>query len=1665
MSDINPQEQAKIPELPRPGKLLLFLGVLLKIWRKIENVAFVLVLLLITLYFVLQSAWVQNWLITKVSSYLSEELNTTVRVGHVDIAFFDKLALEQVYIQDLNGDTLLYAGQLTAGVHDNFFTALYNKIEFTEISLNNARCYLKRNDGERSFNYEFLLEYFSGSKDNKPKKKKTPFSVKVRNFRINDVVFIQDNKTNGKKMAVWVPKALVQINNLDIPSKRADIELVEVSGLRFDYQENEPKPFLQAEEIAPVVKDTAQNKLPSEPFLFQINRIKLEGSVLAFDRFRTSAAKTTPDNIIDFNHLLIHGIALDADSIRFNSDLMFNGRLQHFAAAEQSGFAIQHFGANRVVVDTNMMGLFGMELNTEHTHLSDTILFKYKRFNDFKRFNNDVYLEAHLKKGSVIHPYDFAYFQQSIAENSTLKKNQDLDIDLSGTIKGKINRLDGRGIELKVGKNTFMAFDFDGDDLTKGKDVMRLEFDFKRMQVDMETVRKFVPSGKIPAEVARLGSVSYVGIYNLFFGTNHVLQGKLKTNLGSGDLDMNLDLSGGREKATYSGKLNMHQFDLSALTGNKSLGKTSFNISILKGSKGLTKNSMKANIIGRVDTFTYNGYNYKSLVINGTVSESLFEGTMGITDPNIDFNFDGKVNLRDTTPIYVFKARLRRLDLGKLNFTKEDLVVSALLDNVRLTGANIADLGGVATVSNIKIVQKTGDKTYEHLIDSIRFESNFQTQTFRHFALRSDFLAASIDGNFTLSKVPQRFLQLLSHYYPKLASHLKLPAYDSTENLDLYRFGLYINNTKNLTKLFDSQLDTVKNVSIGGQVDGRNGITEMYAHVPIINYGGREFKNIVFNWRSERNKAFLKMSLPQIKLSKKYTINGINITAKIKDDVANLELVSNDLTNGVKSVNLKGEMSVADSLWQVKIIDSKFDLFGLKWAIEKDNYIRFGPKYVDIKNLELSNGLRRIILEGRNNGKGLNLILSNFDLSFVNEVVPTRGLTYRGNLSDFGLTIDNVFTMEGIELGVATDTVFVNNQPYGRIDGTGSLADLNHPFEWNVSSHDPGFNLNTTGAWLFSGTTPQASKYAPKLLNVNDLYSKISASKFPMSIIKQFISGISKVEGQFDLETVVDAKIKGKSTEIGLDGYGIIREGGFVMDYLNTPFYIKNQKVLLTDNQIWADGDTIYDATKKNMAFIKGGLRHNLFKQWKIECEVRSPNTNFVLLDTKKINNPTYYGKGVGKFVATFGGTFSKTDIKVDATTGLGSKLSIPITTESESKEANFIKFKSKVKDNLPNTPTPILKQSKFSASELKGLNVEMNLTLTEQAEIQIIFDEAAGDIITGWGNGDISILMDRDGEFKMYGNYTFDHGEYLFTLLAVNKPFKMKKGGTLAWYGDPYEAQIDITSTYRENTPLTNLLQDELAILGADNSLSQLANNSTPVDVIMRLTDDLFKPTITFDFDFPNISPQLKSYVDNKKRILDQDINEVSRQVFGLLLFGIFLPPDSFLPQSNEAKFSTLTQFVGSQLSRYVSGLAAELLGGSVSNLDINIDYQNNSVFGPNGAGASEARDLLVRMRSSFADDRITIQVGSQFGLGTSSSTPYANNSGFQGEDVAIEFQPLNNRKWKLRVYQRWEPNSNSLESDFRNSVGVGVTFSKDFDNYNDMMKGIRKWREKRKK
>jgi hypothetical protein len=338
---------------------------------------------------------------------------------------------------------------------------------------------------------------------------------------------------------------------------------------------------------------------------------------------------------------------------------------------------------------------------------------------------------------------------------------------------------------------------------------------------------------------------------------------------------------------------------------------------------------------------------------------------------------------------------------------------------------------------------------------------------------------------------------------------------------------------------------------------------------------------------------------------------------------------------------------------------------------------------------------------------------------------------------------------------------------------------------------------------------------------------------------------------------------------------------------------------------------------------------------------------------------------------------------------------------------------------------------------------------------VQLIFDEQAGDIIRSKGRGDLIFKYGVDGNFTMYGRYTVEEGSYLFTLMnLVNKPFRMVKGGTIDWYGNPYDARINLNATYEVSTAPYNFVLDEVELL---STVKNEASIPTNVIVNMNLSGELMKPDITFDMDFPNVTSQLKSLTDNRLRILKQDQSEMSRQVFGLVVVGGFLPPNTgFIQAGNYASslYNTVTQMIANQFSNYLAGVASEWFKGNISSLDLDIAYNDyqNAVNPGDQAAAIGGREVQFKLKSGFKDDRITVQVGSQFGVGRS-NLPVAN--GFLGEDVTVEIRITEDNHWRFKIYQRLEPD---ISGQRRDRYGVGLSFQKEYDSFSSMIQGIGK-------
>ena len=132
------------------------------------------------------------FLAKKGAEYLSEKLHTRVEIGSVDIEFFKKLVLEDVYIEDLHHDTLLYAKQLKLEIAD--FNIKQHKIDVSSVSLTNSKVALVQYKNEEDLNLQFILDAFQ-SKDT-TKKQSADWDIRFQNVTLVNTSFVYQKQSH-----------------------------------------------------------------------------------------------------------------------------------------------------------------------------------------------------------------------------------------------------------------------------------------------------------------------------------------------------------------------------------------------------------------------------------------------------------------------------------------------------------------------------------------------------------------------------------------------------------------------------------------------------------------------------------------------------------------------------------------------------------------------------------------------------------------------------------------------------------------------------------------------------------------------------------------------------------------------------------------------------------------------------------------------------------------------------------------------------------------------------------------------------------------------------------------------------------------------------------------------------------------------------------------------------------------------------------------------------------------------------------------------------------------------------------------------------------------------------------------------------------------------------
>ena len=127
---------------------------------------------------------VQSWLVNRISSILSADLNATVSINAVDFRLFRSIKINGLFIEDQKHDTLLYAEEMDAAI--SLFSFRKQKLVIGDVTLKEAHIYLKRYKDVNGLNFDFLIDYFSSPASSDTTK---GWDIKLNRLKLSNALF------------------------------------------------------------------------------------------------------------------------------------------------------------------------------------------------------------------------------------------------------------------------------------------------------------------------------------------------------------------------------------------------------------------------------------------------------------------------------------------------------------------------------------------------------------------------------------------------------------------------------------------------------------------------------------------------------------------------------------------------------------------------------------------------------------------------------------------------------------------------------------------------------------------------------------------------------------------------------------------------------------------------------------------------------------------------------------------------------------------------------------------------------------------------------------------------------------------------------------------------------------------------------------------------------------------------------------------------------------------------------------------------------------------------------------------------------------------------------------------------------------------------------------
>ena len=1309
--------------------------------------------------------------------------------------------------------------------------------------------------------------------------------------------------------------------------------------------------------------------------------VKIQDSQFVYE----SLFGETAENGIDFNNIKISSINAQFDNFKTGIDSL-NVDVNQLNFTEQSGFSITGF-KSKLKVDSTGIYANQLSIKTPNSDLQGSIDLLHKGKADYSAFITSIEWDAEFS-ASRIDLQDVGYFSKELY-------GVDLDLIVHGLISGPISNLNGRRMLIMAGDHTVLRGDID---LTGLPDFENTFIDFRIGELrtdyqDLLNIGKTLPIQEslaevLPVEIDRAGDLIYNGFFT-GFPQDFVTFGTLQTDAGSFGLDLNLERDTANNGLIYAGSLQAKAVDAGNLFDVDSLGLISGDFTVNAFSQEFFE---FADIRGVVTQLNYKSYNYKNIELDGKLSKQRFSGSIISEDPNMALNFNGIVDFAQTVPYYDFDAEIFNINLSALNLVNLEKELS-LMTNLSLNGrgSNIDNAAGKLTAKQSLLCYGDSSVAMNDLIFTIYGDS-----TNRKVSFDSDIVDISITGVFNPLELPIAFNNLIAEVMPSLAE-LK-----QTDSKEVFQFSVNYETDNSVTSLLIPGLNIDANTTLYGTFDSEKRRIEISFLSPGMDYGKFSVNGVSADMG--KNGEVFKARI---------FANNLLIDSLIFDNPdVDIEAYNNfvDLKTGWygSSGNSSAKLEIHTDFinrdhFIVELEPGFFNIRDLRWDIDERATFERDSTSFAFNSFSIHSGKQTVMLDGhlgKSEKDTLLFEIQNFDLASLDSMgfgleKDIGGMVnLKGALTDF-------YQSRSVEAeGEVIDFVF----------GRRSIGDLMLSSGYQGDSQDLRINATLVKDALelidFEGVYNTDGE--------DELTGTLILDDFDLDILNELgIPQVSDFSGRADGRI----QVNGILAKPELKGFIDFDNALFKVDYLNS-YFVFEDRLRVEPDFFGIDYKPLYDS-KGNKGYVVASAFHEDFNNW--SYDISADVKNFYMLNTTREENKLYFGQAYATGSVQLGGFEDKLEVTIDAATEKGTVINLPLDEEEEVALENFVHFVNE------NSTTETEREV-----DLSGVSMRLNVDATPDALFRIIFDEKAGDILQGRGAGKISLETTEGGEFNMFGRYEILSGNYNFTLRSlISKQFDLRPGGTIGWYGDPYNADLDLSAIYAVRTPLRPIMIEN----------RELYRSRELVNVVMGLGGKLTNPTIGFEIELPqateNERTQLASVVSS--------VNQLNQQVFALLILNRFIEiaaPD----QAGTGVVSGVAAFTNASTSEFISNQLSGWLSEISNEFDIGLNYRPGDQI--------TNQEIAVALSTQLFDERLL--VSGSFGVTQATEAQYTNGqSGILG-DFLLEYMLTPDGKIRLKVFNETNPYEVFSTSTSMYTQGVGLIYQEDFNTIDEFFRKV---------